>query len=102
MRLLQQLLRHPEFFFWVIIAIMFFILWRKNEGINKMVTEIRKKSIGGIFRTESGEAVFQREAGQAVEMLNDAFYKTSRLSGLGFILSSLGAVFSGIFSLMRN
>lgn len=101
MRLSEELLKHPEFFFWIVIAIMFFILWRVNKGINKKVIEIRNRKVG-ISVTETGEIVFQKEVGEAVEILQEAFLKTSRLSGLGFILSSLGAVFSAIFWIIKN
>ena len=46
MRLPEELLKHPEFFFWIVIAIMFFILWRVNKGINKKVIEIRNRKVG--------------------------------------------------------
>ena len=101
MRLPEELLKHPEFFFWIVIAIMFFILWRVNKGINKKVIEIRNRKVG-ISVTETGEIVFQKEVGEAVEILQEAFLKTSRLSGLGFIFSSLGAVFSAIFWIIEN
>ncbi len=47
--------------------------------------------------TASGDPVFNIELSQARDILNDAFFKASQLSGFGFMLSSVGAVFSAIF-----
>jgi hypothetical protein len=99
--LLEWLLKHPEFCFWIIMAIMFFFLWRKNKEISKNVTEIKSKSFI-MSVTIRGDAVLNMELASAIETLNDMFSKTSRLSGFGFIFSSIGAVFSAVFVIIKS
>ena len=82
-------------FFWLIMALLFFILWRKNKRISDKF-EKNKKKINEFSRaqTETGRMVFLSNQQKIMEIFAETISDTSKVSGFGSFISIVAAVFS--------
>lgn len=94
----------PNTFFWIIIAILFFILWQKSNKVSNELKERKEEIIEKSDSTklsETGEHVFSSGSEkEAMEILIELISDISRISGYGFVISIVVAVLSSIYPLL--